>query len=81
MSKVYFADMRASHKENLFDKISKLLALAGLGIAPYIIKRELLDRPEARPGHQGEWEWRVTGFGRAIPVHKPADLSWKKLGG
>ena len=31
MSKVFFADMRASHKENLFDKISKLLALAGLG--------------------------------------------------
>ena len=31
MSKVYFADMRAGHKENLFDKISKLLALAGLG--------------------------------------------------
>ena len=30
MSKVYFADMRASHKENLFDKISKLLALTGL---------------------------------------------------
>ena len=30
MSKVYFADMRASHKENLFDKISKLLALCGL---------------------------------------------------
>jgi hypothetical protein len=51
-----------------------------LGVAPYLIKRELLDRPEARPGHQGEWEWRVTGFGRAIPIHKPADLSWKKLG-
>ena len=30
MSKVYFADMRASHNENLFDKISKLLALTGL---------------------------------------------------
>ena len=30
MSRVYFADMRASHKENLFDKIGKLLALAGL---------------------------------------------------
>ncbi|NJD36966.1 MAG: DUF362 domain-containing protein [Geobacter sp.] len=30
MSNVYFADMRASHKENLFDKISKLLALCGL---------------------------------------------------
>jgi uncharacterized Fe-S center protein len=31
MSTVYFADMRAGHKENLFDKISKLLTLAGLG--------------------------------------------------
>jgi len=30
MSKVYFADMRAGHKENLFDKISRLLILAGL---------------------------------------------------
>ena len=30
MSKVYFADMRASHTENLFDKISRLLVLAGL---------------------------------------------------
>ncbi|MDD2900525.1 MAG: 4Fe-4S ferredoxin, partial [Desulfuromonadaceae bacterium] len=30
MSKVYFSDMRASHKENLFDKIAKLLAVAGL---------------------------------------------------
>ena len=31
MSTVFFADMRASSKENLFDKISKLLSLAGLG--------------------------------------------------
>jgi uncharacterized Fe-S center protein len=31
MSKVFFADMRASHKENLFDKISKLLTRCGLG--------------------------------------------------
>ena len=30
MAKVFFADMRASHKENLFDKITKLLALCGL---------------------------------------------------
>jgi len=30
MSNVFFADMRASHKENLFDKISKLLNLCGL---------------------------------------------------
>ncbi len=31
MSNVFFADMRASHKENLFDKISRLLTLCGLG--------------------------------------------------
>ena len=30
MAKVFFADLRASHKENLFDKITKLLALCGL---------------------------------------------------
>jgi len=30
MSKVFFSDMRTGHKENLFDKIAKLLALAGL---------------------------------------------------
>lgn len=56
-------------------------SLVSLGAPPYIIQRELLDRPEARPGHAGEWEWRVTGFGRAIPLHKPADLSWHKVGG
>lgn len=54
--------------------------LARLGIATYPIRRELLDRQEAHPGHQGEWEWRVTALGRAIPVRKPADLSWRKVG-
>ncbi len=33
MSTVYFSDMRASHKENLFAKISRLLAAAGVGAA------------------------------------------------
>lgn len=30
MSTVYFADMRAGHKKNMFDKISRLLEVAGL---------------------------------------------------
>ncbi|MDD2899349.1 MAG: DUF362 domain-containing protein [Desulfuromonadaceae bacterium] len=30
MSKVYFSDMRTGHKENLFDKIARLLTQAGL---------------------------------------------------
>jgi len=55
--------------------------LASLGMATFVIHRDLLDRPEAHPGHEGEWEWRVTGLGRAIPVRKPADLSWRKVGG
>jgi uncharacterized protein (DUF58 family) len=56
-------------------------SLTHLGISPFIVTREMLDRPEARPGHAGEWEWHVTGFGRAIPVRKPEDLSWHKVGG
>ncbi|MGE5221480.1 MAG: DUF58 domain-containing protein [Omnitrophica WOR_2 bacterium] len=53
--------------------------LAELGIARYLIPRQLLDRPEARPGQEGRWEWRVTPRGRAVPVRKPSDISWKAL--
>jgi uncharacterized protein (DUF58 family) len=56
------------------------LQLAHLGVDPFIVRRELLDRPEAHPGHQGEWQFHVTGFGRAIPIRKPADLGWRKVG-
>jgi len=54
--------------------------LASLGIKPFVITRQLLDQPESHPGESGQWEWRVTGFGRAIPIHKPSDLSWRKIG-
>ena len=54
--------------------------LIRLGVNPYVIRRDLLDRPEAHPGHAGEWEWKVTAHGRAIPIRKPTDLSWHKLG-
>lgn len=56
-----------------------LAALTDLGIARYVIKRELLDRPESRPGHAGKWEWKVTATGRAIPVQKPKNMEWKEL--
>jgi hypothetical protein len=55
--------------------------LNSLGISPYIIRREMLDKPETRPGHEGEWQWFVTGLGRAIPLRKPSDLGWKKVAG
>jgi uncharacterized protein (DUF58 family) len=45
----------------------------------HLIPRELLERPEAQPGTQGQWEWRVSPLGRAIPVHAPDDHSWRRL--
>ena len=54
-------------------------ALLNLGVANYRITRDLLDRPEARPGHQGRWEWRVLGTGKAIPVYGLTEAPWRSL--
>ena len=51
------------------------------GIANHLIQRELLDRPEARPGSQGKWEWRTIGYGKAVAVRRPSDTGWRPLGG
>jgi uncharacterized protein (DUF58 family) len=56
-----------------------LALLSDLGVARYVITRDLLDRAEARPGRQGQWEWRVSPTGRAVPVRRPHDTVWKKL--
>lgn len=53
--------------------------LAQYGIPHTVITRDLMDRPEARPGHQGSWEWRVGATGRAIPRTAPADTGWRTL--
>lgn len=53
--------------------------LTQLGITHYMISRDLLDRPEARPGQEGKWEWKVSATGRALPIKMPSDLSWKVL--
>lgn len=44
------------------------------------ITPDLLNRPEAQPGQAGHWEWRMSPTGRAIPVQKPSDLNWRRLG-
>jgi uncharacterized protein (DUF58 family) len=54
--------------------------LGHLGVAHYVIPRELLDRPEAQPGQRGKWEWRVMPTGRAVAVNRPESLEWKELG-
>ena len=56
-----------------------LAALSDLGVAHYVITRDLLDRPEARPGQRGRWEWRVLATGRAVPVRRPRDTAWRGL--
>ncbi|MEW6406976.1 MAG: DUF58 domain-containing protein [Chloroflexota bacterium] len=54
--------------------------LAEMGIPRFILDRSLLQQPEARPGWRGQWEWRITPTGKAIALHPPGDLSWKRLG-
>lgn len=56
-------------------------ALGELGIKRHVIDRDMLNRPEARPGHRGQWEWRVTTAGRVVPVHLPGDSAWRRLSG
>jgi uncharacterized protein (DUF58 family) len=49
------------------------------GISYKVIESDLLNRPEAHPGQQGKWEWRVLGRGKAIAIRKPADTGWRTL--
>ena len=68
---------------NTFDgqaETAKTSAVLGsLGVPCHVIPRELLDKPQARPGREGEWEWRIFGTGKAILVNKPAD-DWRGIG-
>ena len=63
------------HKDNS----GLLTALGEMRMPHYNIPREILDRPEATPGTRGQWEWRVSATGRAIPVRSPEDFAWRRL--
>jgi hypothetical protein len=67
-----------------FDAPQSADSLAGvlseMGIPQFTLSRSLLQRPEAHPGWQGVWKWRVTPFGKAIPTRPPGDLTWRRLG-
>ena len=56
--------------------ISQLLQ--SLNIPCHLIPKELLDKPQARPGHEGEWEWRVSPTGKAVAVRE-AHAEWRGL--
>ena len=54
--------------------------LQNLGVPCHVIPREMLDTPQARPGQEGEWEWRVSATGKAILVQAPIHSDWRRLG-
>ena len=55
-------------------------ALQSIGVPCHVIPRELLDTPQARPGQEGEWEWRVSATGKAFLVQAPVHSDWRRLG-
>ena len=53
-------------------------ALQALGIPCHLIPRDLLDKHQIQPGQEGEWEWRILGTGKAVPVKIPT-ADWRRL--
>jgi uncharacterized protein (DUF58 family) len=52
--------------------------LQSMSIPCHVIPREFLDNPQARPGREGEWEWRISGTGKAVAVRTPQE-DWRGL--
>lgn len=55
------------------------IALQNLGVTSYHITKDLLDRPEVRPGRRGHTEWHVLGTGKAIAVKQDESVAWRSL--
>ena len=53
-------------------------AMRLIGTPCHIIPKEVLDKPQTRPGHEGEWEWRISATGKAIAV-RTAQEEWRGL--
>jgi len=53
--------------------------LSQLGIIHDVIDKSLLEQGETQPGKAGEWEWRITPLGRAVPMVSPEALVWRNL--
>jgi uncharacterized protein (DUF58 family) len=48
-------------------------------ITSTVITADLLDRPVTE-GHGDDWEWRIVGSGKAVPVRKPIQVEWRHTG-
>ena len=53
--------------------------LQSMELPCHVIPREFLDTSQARPGREGEWEWRISATGKAIAVHAARE-EWRGLG-
>lgn len=71
----------------LFDPISfgsasepKMISdiFQSMGIPCHLLRKEFLSTPDARPGHEGVWEWRISATGKAIALHE-AHEEWRGL--
>ncbi len=49
-----------------------------MSVPCHVIPKALLDKPQARPGHEGEWEWRISATGKAHAVRTAQD-DWRGL--
>ena len=49
-----------------------------MSIPCHVIPKEMLDKPQARPGHEGEWEWLISATGKAVAV-RTAEEDWRGL--
>ena len=53
--------------------------LARHQITCHVITPDLLNQTDAQPGQSGNWKWRTSATGKAIPIQMPGDLSWRRL--
>jgi uncharacterized protein (DUF58 family) len=53
--------------------------LINWGIHYEVITADLLDRPDTRPGHKGEYNWSITPTGKAILTKPPVGTSWRGI--
>lgn len=52
--------------------------LHSFGIPCHVLPKEALDKSQARPGHEGDWDWRISGTGKAVAKNVPI-TDWRRL--
>jgi uncharacterized protein (DUF58 family) len=65
--------------DNKRDNSGVAAGLKKMYVPYHVLPREMFDQPEAQPGTKGQWEWRVSALGKAIPVRAPEDHGWRRL--